>query len=530
MENVEFNKIISFDENSKFERINEGRAVEGFLTCGDDTLKKAFLDKFNIYIKKGLNSKAYTNNVMQDLMFIIFYLYDDPYSLLVQFNSLVEETNSSYIHYFDMIKFNNLDKRENQYRYIRTIKEMISDIEISESYSDLSLSRDFKDKLIKYRDDIEFNKRKNSFLNQYGNLNIEELKISFDYYMSKEYMDNGLRRKSWGFLQGFDFDDRCNRYEIYRQAYTYSLKMYGDEKTKELFNCESGSKYTKAICNGIDLNDYLCIKKLIGLDKSTQYNIYDLSLVLFGSNKYYSCLEDLFKKANSSLEKDFEPIIAKYKKDEIDCIIEIVDYEGFLMSNCRSVEDYCEKKGISINLFKKGLGYLKDDVMLKQIEGKKKRLAGIRFSIVNNKVDKIVDYLMNGIPMDNETTREFDYLDYKLMTRLEFDDFKRLVCDNENANADIVRTVSRFIGKNKNVRKTNIRSILDAKSIVGYGTENEHEITDEEKLATIDYLKHHHLVSNTGIVDSKVYNIAIKRYLAGTLFTEEEKEKIKNKF
>ena len=200
------------------------------------------------------------------------------------------------------------------------------------------------------------------------------------------------------------------------------------------------------------------------------------------------------------------------------------------MSNCRSVEDYCEKKGVSINLFKKGLGYLKDDVMLKQIEGKKKRLAGIRFSIVNNKVDKIVDYLMNGIPMDNETTREFDYLDYKLMTRLEFDDFKRLVCDNGNANADIVRTVSRFIGKNKNVRKTNIRSILDAKSIVGYGTENEHEITDEEKLATIDYLKHHHLVSNTGIVDSKVYNIAIKRYLAGTLFTEEEKEKIKNKF
>ena len=54
-------------------------------------------------------------------------------------------------------------------------------------------------------------------------------------------------------------------------------------------------------------------------------------------------------------------------------------------------------------------------------------------------------------------------------------------------------------------------------------------VAEEEKLATIDYLKQHHLVSKNGVIDSKVYNLAIKRYLAGTLFTEEEKDKIKNK-
>ena len=179
MENREFNKIISFDEKTMFERVNEKNAVEYFLNCSNDDLKKVFLDKFDIYIKKGLNSKVYTNNTMQDLIFIIFYLYDDPYSLLVQFNRLVEETNGCYTDYYYIINFDNLDKKENQYRYIRTIREMISDIQISESYSDLSLSRDFKDKLIKYRDDIEFNKRKNSFLNEYGELDIEELKIDF---------------------------------------------------------------------------------------------------------------------------------------------------------------------------------------------------------------------------------------------------------------------------------------------------------------------------------------------------------------
>ena len=214
-------------------------------------------------------------------------------------------------------------------------------------------------------------------------------------------------------------------------------------------------------------------------------------------------------------------------RDEIDCLIESVDYEEFLRSNCRSIKEYCNSKNISVDLFKKGLSYLKDEVMLKQIEEKKQRLASTRFAIVNSRVDRIVDYMMNGVPLDNNTTREFDYLDYKLMTKLELDEFKKLACDNANAN--IVGAVSRFIRKNKNVRKTNVQSILNAKNIVGYGTDNEHEITDEEKLATIEYLKQHHLVSKNGVIDSKVYNLAIKRYLAGTLFTEEEKDKVKNK-
>ena len=35
MENREFNKIISFDENTEFERVNEKIAVEYFLNCSD---------------------------------------------------------------------------------------------------------------------------------------------------------------------------------------------------------------------------------------------------------------------------------------------------------------------------------------------------------------------------------------------------------------------------------------------------------------------------------------------------------------
>ena len=74
MENREFNKIISFNENSEFERVNEKTAVEYFLNCSDETLKRAFLDKFDLYIKKGLNSNVYTNNTMQDLM-LLFFIY-----------------------------------------------------------------------------------------------------------------------------------------------------------------------------------------------------------------------------------------------------------------------------------------------------------------------------------------------------------------------------------------------------------------------------------------------------------------------
>ncbi len=243
-------------------------------------------------------------------------------------------------------------------------------------------------------------------------------------------------------------------------------------------------------------------------------------------------LRELFNEASNSLLRDFEGInidSSEIEKKNIQAIIDEVNFPEFLKSEDKSIKYYCSKKGIDISLFNIALGYLKDEVLLKQIEERKQQLSSTRYAVLNSKIDKIIYYIMNGVPMDNEKTRKFDYLDYKLMIALEFDDFKKLACDNGNANADIVRAVSRFIGKNKNVRKTNVQAILDAKNIVGYGTENEHEITEEEKLSTIEYLRYHHLVSDKGIIDSKVYNIAIKRYLAGTLFTEEDKDKIKNK-
>ena len=530
MENIDFNEILSFDENSKFKRINEASAVEYFLTCSDDSIKKSFLDKFAIYVKKGLEERKFTNNNMEDLMFIIYNLYDDPFPLLVNFNQLIEDISSNSCGNYYKVDFSNIDTKKNIKNFFAIIDEIISDVRDFHAYRDFIISRELKKQLTMYRNDIEFAKRKEAFLNRYGDIDKEKLKEAFDYYVSKEYNEYGCKKNSGGFLkgggEGYD-EKRCNRYEIYRYAYTYSLKTFGDEKTWSLFQL-FGSKYTVAILESYDLNDILSVKRGFA---SSLYNTgtYGSSFTIFGTGKYQDVLKELFDKVNCSFKKDFEPIVAKYKKDEIDCIIEIVDYEGFLTSNCRSVKDYCDSKGISIDLFKKGLSYLEDEVMLKQIEEKKQRLSGTRFAVINSKVDKIVDYMINGVPLDDNTTREFEYLDYKLMTKLELDEFKKLACDNGNANANIVGAVSRFIRKNKNVRKTNIQSILNAKNIVGYGTDNEHEITDEEKLATIDYLKQHYLVSKNGVIDSKVYNLAIKRYLAGTLFDEKYKDKIKNK-
>ena len=87
---------------------------------------------------------------------------------------------------------------------------------------------------------------KERILNQINELNddgldIEELKISFDYYMSKEYMDNGSRRKSWGFLQGAYFSDKYNRYEIYRQAYDDVLENGIQTKIFKSLQDASGS-------------------------------------------------------------------------------------------------------------------------------------------------------------------------------------------------------------------------------------------------------------------------------------------------
>ena len=196
------------------------------------------------------------------------------------------------------------------------------------------------------------------------------------------------------------------------------------------------------------------------------------------------------------------------KNSMIQAIIDKVDFHSFVESDCRSIKDYCERKGIDTAVFKKALSYLNDENMLRKIEEKKQELSSTRFAIINSKADRIVDYMIHGVPIDDKETREFDYLDYKIMTNLELDDFRKIV--GKNASPETARVVGKFVGKRKNSRNISISSILESKTIIGYGTDKEHEITEEEKLATIEYLRDNHLISKNGTIDSKIYNIAIK--------------------
>ena len=516
-----FNEIISFDENSNFKRMDETAAIEYFLNCNDEVIKNAFLDKFAIYIKKGLEAREFPNNTMQDLMFVIYYLYDDPFFLLVQFDELVESITARFWH--RKFLFSNIDTKENMKRYFSIITDIISDVKDTDSHSDLKLSTELKTQLIMYRNDVEFNKRKKAFLDQYKDVDEEQLKKAFEYYISKEYKEDGSKRNKLGFF-GYN-EDRCNRYEIYHRAYTYSLKTYGDEKTKELFQ-PSGGKYLITICENSNLDDFLNLKRTVASSYLNIYgNTYDLSLGVFGNRNYKNKLEELFDKVNKSFTKDFKQVVLKYKaimeedkNSMIQAIIDKVDFHSFVESDCRSIKDYCERKGIDTAVFKKALSYLNDENMLRKIEEKKQELSSTRFAIINSKADRIVDYMIHGVPIDDKETREFDYLDYKIMTNLELDDFRKIV--GKNASPETARVVGKFVGKHKNSRNISISSILESKTIIGYGTDKEHEITEEEKLATIEYLRDNHLISKNGTIDSKIYNIAIKRYLSGTLFDE----------
>ena len=193
--NIDFNEILSFDENSKFKRINEASAVEYFLTCSDDSIKKSFLDKFAIYVKKGLEERKFTNNNMEDLMFIIYNLYDDPFPLLVNFNQLIEDISSNSCGNYYKVDFSNIDTKKNIKNFFAIIDEIISDVRDFHAYRDFIISRELKKQLTMYRNDIEFAKRKEAFLNRYGDIDKEKLKEAFDYYVSKEYNEYGCKKK-----------------------------------------------------------------------------------------------------------------------------------------------------------------------------------------------------------------------------------------------------------------------------------------------------------------------------------------------
>ena len=203
----------------------------------------------------------------------------------------------------------------------------------------------------------------------------------------------------------------------------------------------------------------------------------------------------------------------------------------FIESEFTNIEEYCNFNNININTFNFYIDILKEyDQKLYELYESKCTITKQRnFLLLLNIGRKILFYLKNGI-LENDILREFDLLDYYLLTKTDKANLLKILNQYESNN---VYLFINFIKKYKNsklLKEKDIKNILNSKDIINVEFDCNNniipnsgkEITKEEKQLVINFLK-----ENDIPISNYTYDIALKRYLNGNLILDSQ-EKIKN--
>lgn len=497
-----FYQFISLDmSKADVVNVSEEDAVRYFIHHATEEEKKLFLKQFSTYIQKYLEIPNRDFVKEKNLMFEAFLLYDNYFPVLALFPNYTEK---------DRVK---------GAAFYNDIYGRVLDLYCSESSNEEEASRELSVDLMKeikeYRMDRDFLKRKDSFLKMYGQVDSKVLKDAYTLYVTKE------KSPDQAFFNPdiYTEEDKYVSYNIFRYAYTYALGTLGLSR-KEMdilfhtphYPCEERVYYD--FCAIPDLSDTIMLKDLIVKYLPKMPDYLKLSLSFYKSGKYTDDLRSLFDQAYASLDEDIRPVKERIEKKRQSEFIQSADIQGFLDSNCSSVSQYCKQKGISTYLFSQALSFSSEEVQ-RQVEEKKKAERSQLYAVVTSKVRRIADQIIHGIVLDNNTVREFDYLDYKLATNLSNEDFKKIA--RNILPEEEQRAVYRFIGKNKSSGCINVKQELSGSRIFNINGVM-HEVTEEEKLATMDFLRAQGLARNG--IERNVYSLALRRCVCGTLFDE----------
>lgn len=129
-------------------------------------------------------------------------------------------------------------------------------------------------------------------------------------------------------------------------------------------------------------------------------------------------------------------------------------------------------------------------------------------------VKQIIEYLKNGVE-ENGEIREFDIFDYYQITKLTPRSLYLTVVENEDDFTDEDRKLFySFVVRSLNDTKLQIKELMSMKHIVVVD-DIPREITDEEKMGIINYLKDNKLPRT-----SNMYAIVLKKYLEGDIVFE----------
>lgn len=510
----QFNKREDFDKiifSNYSGGVNRQSAIQYFLNDATLEEREEFLVHFPVYIEEQLKGESCDLDERAELMIEVGCLYDDPFPILALFTNF-EDTLSG-----DKYCYNKKFKSyEFYYDLLCQMKSYFEGCSI-EKFGILTSLRT-------YRKERDFEKQKKGFFHEFENIDQDVLKEAYDLYINEK--KQFLQNPNYSFFSTSIDSEGVNYvpYTVYRYAYAYALNYLhmSVEESERVFT-DQFFKPAQRFCKIADPKDVVSIKKLI-VSFRTMSSYFEprlWSLCLFKNSDKEDMLKEAFDYALESLEKDakvaqdnYEMEVERFKRKSF---VDQVDFEDFLTSPCKTIKEYCEIKGITVHVFHKALSYMGEEIQ-EQVENKKKQTHAQRYAVVTEKVKKMKDQILHGVLLENNTVRPFDYLDYKLSTKLDEKSFKQFI-SSTSSNVEI-RAIYDFFAKNRFRGNIRIEQILNGKTIFNVHGEA-HEVSMEEKLVTIEFLKEHHLVQGS-VVDDKLYSVALRRCVNGTLFDVKE--------
>ena len=241
-------------------------------------------------------------------------------------------------------------------------------------------------------------------------------------------------------------------------------------------------------------------------------SIYRMTLSEFEKEKLKRSLLDKIQMVKNDI-KTFNKentIIDAYNK---------INFEIFLNPDIKTIDEFCEVMNITRKEFDIAFERLEtlDNEMYLRIKDKIHNLKKQRYAILSNKVNVIVDSIVNGIKVSDDEVRPFEILDYFIATKLEFNDFIDIYLnDNPNVSKEKLKIIKIFFAKNKLSTKIKTSTELSGTTVFMID-DNPYEVKQEEKIDTINYLNNNNIPLYT-----KVYKQALRRHVNGNLIKDEK--------
>ena len=206
----------------------------------------------------------------------------------------------------------------------------------------------------------------------------------------------------------------------------------------------------------------------------------------------------------------------RHLKDENIKIIH--SFSQLLESENLTLKEFAQKNGFSYSKTLMCFESLKEfqpdfyNKIKKHLDDPKKR----EFKTILEKINKICYEIIHGVDLEDGTTREFDILDYYSKTNFNYTEFNKLYPKSGHYSVEEKRKIVKFLQKIKSMTYFNMNQELDSKVVLLIHGEM-HEVTKDEKLSTMEYLKRNNIP-----LYYTVYNVALRKFLNGNLVVKEE--------